>query len=155
MFPVGLFCLFVSPDNKGHPQPRRSSYENSRQSSSRPSTSCIKDTLHPVVSAISSSQATTKQSQPTQLKSGQYSQVSFSTNTSTNTTMPFFKSSSASAKNQTASAATTPVQTPRSSMQATRPKKEQSTMTVDQALEMAMKKASYASHAQSVFLPVL
>jgi hypothetical protein len=40
-------------------------------------------------------------------------------------------------------------------MQATRPKKEQSTMTVDQALEMAMKKAPYASHAQSAFLPVL
>ncbi|KAF9961820.1 hypothetical protein BGZ72_001736 [Mortierella alpina] len=69
--------------------------------------------------------------------------------------MPFFKSSSASSKNQTASAAATPVQTPRTSMQATRPKKEQATMTIDQALEMAMKKTPYASAAQSVYLPVM
>ncbi|KAF9932773.1 hypothetical protein BGZ67_004590, partial [Mortierella alpina] len=81
--------------------------------------------------------------------------VSLATKPTINPTMPFFKSSSASAKNQTASAAATPAQTPRSSMQATRPKKEQATMTVDQALEMAMKKTSYASHAQSAFLPVL
>ncbi|KAF9943953.1 hypothetical protein BGZ70_005223, partial [Mortierella alpina] len=79
----------------------------------------------------------------------------FQHQTTTNPAMPFFKSSSASAKNQTASAAATPAQTPRSSMQAIRPKKEQETMTVDQALEMALKKTSYASHAQSTFLPVL
>ncbi|KAG0038356.1 hypothetical protein BGZ82_000380, partial [Podila clonocystis] len=52
--------------------------------------------------------------------------------------MSFFKSS----KNQTSSAApsanATPVQSPRSSMQASRPK-EQPKMTVDQVLEMAMK----------------
>ncbi|KAG0091093.1 hypothetical protein BGZ92_001507 [Podila epicladia] len=55
--------------------------------------------------------------------------------------MSFFKSS----KNQTSSAApsanATPVQSPRSSMQASRPK-DQPKMTVDQVLEMAMKKSS-------------
>ncbi|KAG0355739.1 hypothetical protein BG005_005342 [Podila minutissima] len=64
--------------------------------------------------------------------------------------MPFFKSS----KNQTSSAApsanATPVQSPRSSMQASRPK-DQPKMTVDQVLEMAMKKSSAGVHQ----LPVM
>ncbi|KAG0362300.1 hypothetical protein BG005_006130 [Podila minutissima] len=59
--------------------------------------------------------------------------------------MSFFKSS----KNQTSSAApstnATPVQSPRSSMQASRPK-DQPKMTVDQVLEMAMKKSSAYAH---------
>ncbi|KAF9576202.1 hypothetical protein EC968_010325 [Mortierella alpina] len=99
---------------------------------------------------------TNNSSQPTQASLTQVNLSGLSQHqTTTNPTMPFFKSSSASAKNQTASAAATPVQTPRSSMQATRPKKEQATMTVDQALATAMKKSAYASHAQSTFLPVL
>ncbi|KAI9231414.1 MAG: hypothetical protein BYD32DRAFT_491999 [Podila humilis] len=59
--------------------------------------------------------------------------------------MSFFKSS----KNQTSSAApsasATPVQSPRSSMQASRPK-DQPKMTVDQVLEMAMKKSGATFH---------
>ncbi|KAF8928691.1 hypothetical protein BGZ58_009450, partial [Dissophora ornata] len=55
----------------------------------------------------------------------------------TTSAMPFFKRSS---KNQSTSAASTPAQTPRSSMQATRPN-QTNTMTVEQALEMAMQKS--------------
>ncbi|KAF9330700.1 hypothetical protein BG006_006344, partial [Podila minutissima] len=51
--------------------------------------------------------------------------------------------------NQTSSAApsanATPVQSPRSSMQASRPK-DQPKMTVDQVLEMAMKNSSAGVH---------
>ncbi|KAG0362299.1 hypothetical protein BG005_006129 [Podila minutissima] len=65
--------------------------------------------------------------------------------------MSFFKSS----KNQTSSAApstnATPVQSPRSSMQASRPK-DQPKMTVDQVLEMAMKKSSAHAHQLPLIL---
>ncbi|KAI9231412.1 MAG: hypothetical protein BYD32DRAFT_491996 [Podila humilis] len=68
------------------------------------------------------------------------------------TTMSFFKSS----KNQTSSAApsasATPVQSPRSSMQASRPK-DQPKMTVDQVLEMAMKKSGATFHQLPLILP--
>ncbi|KAG0197941.1 hypothetical protein BGX28_008573 [Mortierella sp. GBA30] len=66
--------------------------------------------------------------------------------------MSIFKSSSASSKNQSASATATPAQTPRSSMQASRPKNGQSTMTVDQALEQAMKKSPYSSTSGTAYL---
>ncbi|KAF9083804.1 hypothetical protein BGX29_002901, partial [Mortierella sp. GBA35] len=51
--------------------------------------------------------------------------------------MSLFKSS----KNQTASAATTPAQTPRPSMDAQRPAQAATKMTRDQALEAALNKA--------------
>ncbi|KAI8361146.1 hypothetical protein B0O80DRAFT_525039 [Mortierella sp. GBAus27b] len=49
--------------------------------------------------------------------------------------MPLFKSN----KNKSASTATTPAQTPRTSMQATRPKT--TTMTPEEALRMIMEKS--------------
>ncbi|KAF9357730.1 hypothetical protein BGX26_003206 [Mortierella sp. AD094] len=54
------------------------------------------------------------------------------------TTMPFFKSSSSSKKNQTVSAATTPAQTPRNSFHETRP--SQPKMTYDEALNSVLQK---------------
>jgi len=60
---------------------------------------------------------------------------------STTPRMPFFKSS----KNQSASAASTPAQTPRSSMHESRPAAQISKMTRDQALQMALEK-SYGGH---------
>ncbi|KAG0038491.1 hypothetical protein BGZ83_003074, partial [Gryganskiella cystojenkinii] len=54
--------------------------------------------------------------------------------------MAFFKSS----KNQTSSAASTPAQTPRSSMQGSRPSEfvaKSTKMTHDQALQMALDKS--------------
>ncbi|KAF8929321.1 hypothetical protein BGZ47_001114, partial [Haplosporangium gracile] len=50
--------------------------------------------------------------------------------------MPFFKSN----KNKTASTATTPAQTPRSSVDAQRPA-QANKMTRDQALELALRKS--------------
>ena len=52
--------------------------------------------------------------------------------------MPLFKSN----KNKSASAASTPAQTPRTSMQETRPTQD-GTMTKDQALKMALEKAAF------------
>ncbi|KAF9367616.1 hypothetical protein CPB97_005509, partial [Podila verticillata] len=52
------------------------------------------------------------------------------------TTMALFKSSSS--KNQTGSAATTPAQTPRSSMQGSRPSPQAHKMTQQEALEKLM-----------------
>ncbi|KAF9166141.1 hypothetical protein BGX21_002033 [Mortierella sp. AD011] len=54
------------------------------------------------------------------------------------TTMPFFKSSSSSKKNQTGSAVTTPAQTPRNSFHEARP--SQPKMTYDEALNSALQK---------------
>ncbi|KAI8361151.1 hypothetical protein B0O80DRAFT_525044 [Mortierella sp. GBAus27b] len=55
----------------------------------------------------------------------------------TTTTMPLFKSN----KNKSASAASTPAQTPRSSMQETRPKT--TAMTPEEALQKVMDKSMY------------
>ncbi|KAI7817974.1 hypothetical protein BC939DRAFT_532346 [Gamsiella multidivaricata] len=53
--------------------------------------------------------------------------------------MPFFKSN----KNKTSSAASTPVQTPRSSIQTTRTANQSNLLTLDQVIDLAMKKSSY------------
>ncbi|KAF9574528.1 hypothetical protein BGW38_008312, partial [Lunasporangiospora selenospora] len=60
-------------------------------------------------------------------------------NKSTLTKMNFFKSS----KNKSASAASTPAQTPRSSFNIQRPNssKQKNTMTLDEALEVAMSRS--------------
>ncbi|KAF9345917.1 hypothetical protein BGX26_002600, partial [Mortierella sp. AD094] len=52
--------------------------------------------------------------------------------------MPFFKSN----KNKSASAASTPAQTPRSSVQAARTTQANTLMTHDQVLEMVMQKTT-------------
>ena len=98
-----------------------------------------RDPLSPYVFVLHSTSNNNFVSTPASSKPNKEPNFTATNNKTTTKAMSFFKSS----KNQTSSAASTPAQTPRSSMQGSRSSdsKTKSTMTREQAIEMAIEKS--------------